>query len=238
MDLRVYYQKIRQMEAEMADAAVVIVSRETADGGRGGMKTEVTRAVAARLIVEEKADLATPEEAEAFRSVVRKRSGRGSEMLLTDGGPNGTVDLQVYESAILDVANTEGIDLDVKLGLATEEISEMVLDILLDHTRSTDPLANARRIARGVGRGGDAADEALARAAHAGGDLPGRVQQSAERPVSGEVGANTRPLARDAQEHTLQVRDRPRVESDSTGAGAGVRIGGGDRCRRRFTTCR
>lgn len=68
MDLRAYYQKIRQVEAEMADAAVVIVSRETVDGGRGGMKTEVTRAVAARLIVEEKADLATPEEAEAFQA--------------------------------------------------------------------------------------------------------------------------------------------------------------------------
>lgn len=68
MDLRAYYQKIRQVEAEMIDPSVVIVSRETADGGRGGVKTEVPRAVAARLIVEEKADAATPEEAEAFRA--------------------------------------------------------------------------------------------------------------------------------------------------------------------------
>ncbi len=42
-------------------------------------------------------------------------------------------------SAILDVAHTERIDLDVKLTLATEEISEDVLDVLLDHTRADDP---------------------------------------------------------------------------------------------------
>lgn len=66
-------------------------------------------------------------------------------MLLTDGNPNDTVDLQTYESAILNVASTEGIDADVKLSLATEEISETVLDILLDHTRSVDPMSNIRR---------------------------------------------------------------------------------------------
>jgi len=65
--------------------------------------------------------------------------------LLTDGSPNTTLDLQVYESAILDVAATEKIDLDGKLGLATEEISEDVLNILLDHTLTVDPLADTRR---------------------------------------------------------------------------------------------
>jgi len=44
------------------------VSRETPDGGRAGVKTQVPRALAARMIVEEKADLATPEEAEEFRA--------------------------------------------------------------------------------------------------------------------------------------------------------------------------
>jgi hypothetical protein len=66
-------------------------------------------------------------------------------MLLTDGNPNDSVDLQMYESAILNVASIEGIDLDVKLSLATEEISETILDILLDHTRSVWPMANLRR---------------------------------------------------------------------------------------------
>lgn len=55
-------------------------------------------------------------------------------MLLTDGCPNTTEDLRVYESAILDVSSEEMINLDAKLKLATEEISEIVLNILLDHT--------------------------------------------------------------------------------------------------------
>src|SRR5579871_6178366 len=67
-------------------------------------------------------------------------------MLLTDGSPNNADDLRVYESAILDVCHTEQIALDVKLNLATEEISEDILDLLLDHTRSTDPLSGERRM--------------------------------------------------------------------------------------------
>lgn len=55
-------------------------------------------------------------------------------MLLTDGSPNSPEDLRVYESAILDVASGETINLDTKLSLATEEISETVLNILLAHT--------------------------------------------------------------------------------------------------------
>ena len=43
------------------------------------------------------------------------------------------------------MATIERIDLDAKLGLATEEISEDVLDILLDHTRTSDPQSNVRR---------------------------------------------------------------------------------------------
>jgi hypothetical protein len=54
-------------------------------------------------------------------------------MLLTDGSPNTTDDLRVYESAILGLANSETIDLGVKLDLATEEIAEDVLDFLLAH---------------------------------------------------------------------------------------------------------
>jgi len=54
-------------------------------------------------------------------------------MLLTDGSPNTTEDLRAYESGILGLANSETIDLGVKLALATEEIAEDVLDFLLDH---------------------------------------------------------------------------------------------------------
>ena len=56
--------------------------------------------------------------------------------LLTDGNPNDTEALRMFESAILDVANVEAIDLDAKLCLSTEEISQDVLDVLLDHTRT------------------------------------------------------------------------------------------------------
>lgn len=66
-------------------------------------------------------------------------------MLLTDGNPNTGEDLLVYETQILNVASTEGIAMDAKLGVATEEISEDILDVLLDHTRALDPQSTIRR---------------------------------------------------------------------------------------------
>jgi hypothetical protein len=69
--------------------------------------------------------------------------------LLTDGNPNDSEALRVYEASILDVANVETIDLNAKLYLATEEISEDVLDVLLDHARTlnalTSPVSDDRR---------------------------------------------------------------------------------------------
>jgi hypothetical protein len=58
MDLRLYYQKIRKIEADITEPVVVIISRETADGGKAGIKTDVLRAVAARMIAEGRAELA------------------------------------------------------------------------------------------------------------------------------------------------------------------------------------
>src|SRR5580704_5992265 len=65
--------------------------------------------------------------------------------LLSDGNPNDDEDLQAYETSILNVANVEGINLDVKLTLATEEITEVVLDVLLDHAWTLDPQTSIRR---------------------------------------------------------------------------------------------
>lgn len=65
-------------------------------------------------------------------------------MLLTDGSPNTIDDLRVYESAVADVAHTEMIDLKVKLGLAMEEVTQDVLDFLLDRA-GADPQAAVRR---------------------------------------------------------------------------------------------
>jgi hypothetical protein len=67
MDLRVFYQKMRQVEAELTERDVVIVSQETPDGGRAGVASEVPKGTAAKMIVEGKARLATAEEATAFR---------------------------------------------------------------------------------------------------------------------------------------------------------------------------
>jgi hypothetical protein len=62
--------------------------------------------------------------------------------LLTDGNPNDIEALRVYEAAILDVASVETIDLNAKLRLATEEISQDVVSILLDHTSLNYTLLN------------------------------------------------------------------------------------------------
>ena len=67
MNLRVYYQKIRTLEAEIAEPFAVIISRETGDGGKAGVKSDVPRYLAAKLITEEKAELASPQEAAQFR---------------------------------------------------------------------------------------------------------------------------------------------------------------------------
>jgi hypothetical protein len=70
MDLRMFYQKLRKIEQEIADTHVVVVSNETSDGGRQGQKAEVSRSIAARSIVEGRARLATAEEAAEYRAGV------------------------------------------------------------------------------------------------------------------------------------------------------------------------
>lgn len=73
MDLRTFYQNIRRIAAEIVEDAAVIISRETSDGGRAGVKTEVPRELAARLIAQGKAELANPEEAAEFRAAAEAR---------------------------------------------------------------------------------------------------------------------------------------------------------------------
>ncbi len=74
MDLKDYYKRIRDMEAGIEEAFPLIVSFSTTDGGKAGVIAEVNRYCAARSIVEGKARLATPEEADAHRaSAARER---------------------------------------------------------------------------------------------------------------------------------------------------------------------
>ena len=68
MDLKLYYQKIRDMESKITEAFPVVVSNETADGGKPGGLTEVTPGIAARMLVEGAARLATAQEAKTFRA--------------------------------------------------------------------------------------------------------------------------------------------------------------------------
>src|ERR1035441_428112 len=67
MDLQAYFKKIRAMEERLKDPSVVLVSLETQDGGREGVRTEVPRRIAATMIVEGTARLATAEEAREFQ---------------------------------------------------------------------------------------------------------------------------------------------------------------------------
>jgi hypothetical protein len=70
MDLQVYYQKIRDVETKIADEFPLMVSVETSDGGKGGTKTEVPRRLAAKLLVEGQARLASKDELKAHREML------------------------------------------------------------------------------------------------------------------------------------------------------------------------
>jgi hypothetical protein len=71
MDLRSYYKKVREVDAELTGEHLVVVSLETPEGGKAGVRTEVPRSVAARLIAEQRARVATEEESLAFHEAHR-----------------------------------------------------------------------------------------------------------------------------------------------------------------------
>lgn len=67
MDVQLYFQKVRLIEAGFNDPFVIVVSEITPDGGKAGNLTEVTKFAAAKLIVDNKARAATDEEVATFR---------------------------------------------------------------------------------------------------------------------------------------------------------------------------
>jgi hypothetical protein len=67
MEITAFYKKVREVEATIKEREVLIVSLETADGGREGVKSEVPRTVAAKLIAEGRARLATFDEIKEYR---------------------------------------------------------------------------------------------------------------------------------------------------------------------------
>ena len=69
--------------------------------------------------------------------------------LFNDGPINSTIDLQNYESGILSVASTEGIDLSGKMALAQDQIANELMIFLLRRLPVWDYRWNLRR-ARGT----------------------------------------------------------------------------------------
>ncbi|HWF10748.1 MAG TPA: hypothetical protein VG297_19910 [Bryobacteraceae bacterium] len=71
MDLRSYYKKVRDADETLSAEEVVMVSLETPEGGKAGVRTEVPRAIAAKLLAELRARVATAEEAREFHESQR-----------------------------------------------------------------------------------------------------------------------------------------------------------------------
>jgi len=103
MDLKAFYQKLRKIEQEIVEPHVVVVSQETPDGGREGQKTEVSRSLAARLVLEGRARLANPQESEEYREVVQKAVLDAQQRALADRVQVNLIsetDLRAIKSAV------------------------------------------------------------------------------------------------------------------------------------------
>ncbi len=79
MDLKKYYRKIRDLEAVIEDDFPVVKSLATEAGGLGGKLTEATKSVAARMIVDGVAELASDAEATEFRRLAEEAKRREAE---------------------------------------------------------------------------------------------------------------------------------------------------------------
>jgi hypothetical protein len=71
MDVRSYYKKVKDTEEALRGSEVVLVSQATPEGGKEGVRTEAPRGVAARMIAEGRARVATDAEAAEFREGLR-----------------------------------------------------------------------------------------------------------------------------------------------------------------------
>ena len=67
MNIQVFFQKMREVEASIKDAFVLVTSMDTSDGGKAGQVMEVTRLCAAKLIVDGRARLANEEEVAIYQ---------------------------------------------------------------------------------------------------------------------------------------------------------------------------
>lgn len=68
MDLKQYFRKIRELTDSIAEEYPLVVSLDTPDGGKAGRMSEVARSSAAKLIVEGRAVLASPQQRDEFEA--------------------------------------------------------------------------------------------------------------------------------------------------------------------------
>jgi hypothetical protein len=81
MDIRIYFQKVREIESSIKEPFVVVASLETPDGGKAGTLTEVTPSVAARLVVEGKARLGNTGETSEYRERAERTRSEAEQVL-------------------------------------------------------------------------------------------------------------------------------------------------------------
>jgi len=73
MESREFFRRARKLAAEIGKPFVVVSSKETSDGGRAGVLTYVSAQTAARLIVKDLAELATPQQTAAYFEADQQR---------------------------------------------------------------------------------------------------------------------------------------------------------------------
>lgn len=84
MDLRDFFKRIREIEAAIESDFTIVVSNSTGDGGKAGVTTETPRNIAARMIAEGRARLATPDEMAAHHETIRAAVVEAEEAALAD----------------------------------------------------------------------------------------------------------------------------------------------------------
>ena len=84
MNMRTYYQKIRDIEQALLEPFVVLESNETADGGKEGLLTEVPKRLAAKMIADGRARLATEQSIHEFHEKKAEAKRTADQEALTN----------------------------------------------------------------------------------------------------------------------------------------------------------
>lgn len=82
MDVKQYFRRLREIENSFVDNYPVVISLETSDGGKAGLIAEMSRAVAAKMIVEGRAIVANADQKAAYYEYqeANKRAAEKAEL--------------------------------------------------------------------------------------------------------------------------------------------------------------